>query len=76
MVPTQQGLERSDLVVLDIDQWLVVEVELAIGQRFAQIHVEFASCLHARVHLCFEEPISAAAIRLGFVQGHVGVLQQ
>ena len=42
MVPAQQRLEAADLVALEVDERLVVELELAVGERLAQ--VELAAC--------------------------------
>ena len=76
MVPAQQRLAADDPVVADVDQRLVVQLELAAHERLAQVDLQRAARLHARVHLRLEEAVGAAAVGLGAVQRHVGVLQQ
>ena len=46
MVPAQQRLEAADLVALEVDDRLVVELELAVRQRLAQIELQLAARLH------------------------------
>ena len=75
MVPPQQRFETADFVALQIDQRLIVQFEFAVRQRLAQIHLQLAPLLHARVHLRLEEPIRAASVGLGTVQRHVRILQ-
>ena len=48
MVPAQQRLQAADLVALEVDERLVVELELAVGQRLAQIELQLAARLHVR----------------------------
>ena len=39
MIPAQQGLEAACLVALDVDDWLVVEFELAIAELWVRVDV-------------------------------------
>src|SRR5207237_4623422 len=57
-------------------QRLVVELELLVRQRLAQVELEDAARLDGVRHLVTEEAIGAAAVGLGAVQRHVGVLEQ
>ena len=50
--------------LLEIDDRLVVELELALGERLAEIELERAARLHARVHVRLEEAVDAAASAL------------
>ena len=63
-------------LVAEIDDRLVVELELAGGQRPAQIDLHAAPLLHLRIHGRLEEAKGAAAILLGPVQRQVGVAHE
>ena len=64
------------LVGPQVDERLVVQLELAVGERLAQVELERAARLQPRVHLGLEEAVDAAPVRLGAIERHVGVLQQ
>ena len=64
------------MALVEIHHRLVVKLELAVIERFAQREFERAPVLHARIHLSLEEAIDAAAIGLGAVKRHVGILQK
>ena len=51
MVPAHQRLEAADLVALEIDDRLVVQLELAVGERLAQIELAAAprACMCASI---------------------------
>ena len=53
-----------------------MDLETAVGDGPAQLHLQRAPRLGARVHAGFEEAIGAASVALGAVQGKVGILQQ
>ena len=57
-------------------QRLVVQFEFAVCERPPQRDFERAPRLHTCVHGRLEEAIAAAAVGLGAVQRHVGVLQE
>ena len=76
MAPADQGLDPADLVGPEIDDGLVVQLELAGGQRLAQIVLHGAPHLHLRVHLRPEEAVGAAPVALGAVERQVGVADQ
>ena len=76
MVPADQRLERADPVGLEIEQRLVIELELAVGDRAPQIRFEPVARLRAGVHLGFEEAVGAAALALRLVEREVGMLEQ
>ena len=76
MVPAQQRLEAGDLAGLQVKDRLVVELELAVGDGLAQIELERPAQLQPLVHLALEEAVGAAAVALGKIERHVGVLQQ
>ena len=63
---------RDDLVVREIDQRLVGELELARRQRVAQVELERAARLDARIHVRLEEAEGAAPFRLGAIEREVG----
>ena len=76
MIPAQQRLAGRDPPGLEIDQRLVEQFEFLVGQRLAQIQFQDAAGLDGLRHLVAEEAEGAAAVGLGAIQRHVGVLQQ
>ena len=76
MRPAHQRLEADDRAGREIDERLVVHLELAAASAVAQIDLELAARLHARVHLGLEEAERALAVGLGAVERHIGVLEQ
>src|SRR6202008_3650785 len=76
MIPAQQRLEARDLAGLQQQDRLIMDLELAVGDRLAQVELEQAARLQPLVHLALEEAMGAAAVALGEVERHVGVLQQ
>ena len=55
MTPAEQRLERADAVLLEIEQRLVEQLELAALEREAEIGLELAALLRALVEALFEE---------------------
>ena len=76
MIPAQQRLAGRDPSRLEIDERLVEQLEFLVRQRLAQVELEDAARLDDLRHLVAEEAEGAAAVRLGAIQRHVGVLQQ
>ncbi len=76
VVPAHQRLEAGNLAGLQIKDRLVVNLELAVGDGLAQVELERAARLQTLVHLALEEAMGAAAVALGEVERHVGVLQE
>ena len=60
----------------EIDDRLVVELELAGGERLAQVVLHRAPRLHLRVHLRLEEAVGAAPVALGAIERQVGIADQ
>ena len=67
MPPAQQCLERADAVLLEVEQRLVDQLELASLQCQAQIRLQLTSLLGAFVEAFLEEGVSAAAGLLGAI---------
>ena len=76
MIPAHQRLEAGDLAGLQVENRLVVDLELAVGDGLAEVELQRAPQLQPLVHLALEEAVRAAAVALGEVERHVGVLQQ
>ena len=76
MLPADQRLAAGDPSVLEVDERLVVELELPVGERHPQRELEGPPRLHPRVHFRLEKPVGAASIGFGAIKRHVGVLQQ
>ena len=55
MAPTQQRFEPDDLA-FGVDQRLVIELQLARGQRRPQIELRARGAPNPRVHLRLKEP--------------------
>ena len=60
----------------ELGQRLVVDVELAIVERGAQVGLELAPLAQRLVHRRLVEAGEAAALGLGAVERHVGILDQ
>ena len=76
MVPAQQRLHGDELVAGEIDLRLIGERELAGRQRAAQVDLERAARLDARVHVRLEEAERAAPLGLGAIEREVGAFHQ
>ena len=76
MVPAQQRFAGGNPAGFEIDQRLIEQLELFVGQRLAQIKFQNAARLDGLRHFVAEEAEGAAAVRLGAIERHVGVLQQ
>jgi len=63
-MPAQQRLAATDLLGSEIDERLVVQLELAVDDRLAQIELERSPRLDALVHLGREEAEGAAPVGL------------
>ena len=75
MAPAQQRFAAHDLAAADVDDRLIVQCEVPIRQRLAQIELQFAPRLHRGLHGRLEETISAAARRFGAIESEVGALE-
>ncbi len=76
MVPAQQRLAALHRFAVEVHHGLVVQFELVVRQRLAELELEGAARFHARVHPGLEETIDGAAVRLRAVERHVGVLEK
>src|SRR5450432_1922641 len=62
VIPADQGLESADFVAREIHHRLIVELELAGGQRLAQVLFHDATALHLQIHRGLEKVERAASI--------------
>ena len=76
MIPAQQRFAGRYPAGFEIDQRLIEQLEFLVGQRLAQVQFQNAARLDGLRHLVAEEAEGAAAVRLGAIERHVGVLQQ
>src|ERR1700683_1157299 len=72
-MPANERLTRRDFSSLEIDERLIVEDELAVRQRLAQIELKRTPFLHASVHFRFEKSIGISAVGLASVERRIGV---
>jgi hypothetical protein len=73
MGPPDQGLRPDDDAVAGVDLWLVIQIQLAIRERLAQVARQRLAGLEGEVHFLLVELIVRAARVLRPVHGHVGV---
>ena len=76
MVPAQQPLKSSDLIVSDVDDRLIEQLEFAVEDRVSKIHLHFTALLHAHIHFGLEKPIGTATFKFGFVQSKISALDK
>src|SRR4051812_39373389 len=76
MPPAQQRLERADAVLLEIEQGLVEELELAALEREPEIGLQLPPLLRALVEAFLEECISPATCLLGAVEREIRAAEQ
>jgi len=76
MLPADQRLGAGDPQVVTAKPWLVVNFELLLGNRVAQLLFAFEALLQALVQFMAVEAPGTAAVGLGLVQGYVGAAQQ
>src|SRR3954447_1518280 len=76
MIPAQQRFTRPYPSRLEIDERLIEQLEFLVGQRLAQVQLQNTAGFDDLGHFVAEEAESAAAVRLGAIQRHVGVLQE
>ena len=76
MVPAYQRLERADAILLEIEERLVVELELAALDGQAEVGLELPTLLGALVEAFLEESEGTAASFLRAVKREVGAPQQ
>ena len=74
--PAHQRLEARKLVALQVQERLVVELELPVGEGSTQVPLELVAGAHASVHLVFEEPVPAPLLLLRAIEREVGVLEE
>ena len=76
MAPADERLEAAQLAARQADQRLQVQLELAVGDRAAQLVLDRQAAQDAGAQLGVEDLVAAAAALLGAVHGDVGVAQQ
>ena len=76
MIPTQQRFKAADAIFFQVIDRLIIQAELIVRQRLAQIEFEPAAALQSRIHFRFEETPCSAPIRLGTVKCDVGILEK
>src|SRR4030095_13017814 len=59
-----------------IEDRLIEELELTVGERLAQIDLQSAAQFHLGIHFRLEEPESRPPVRFGALKPHIGVLEK
>ena len=75
MVPAQQRFEAADPVLLEVEQRLIMEFQLAVRQRLPQIDLDRAAGLGSLVHRLFEKAIGSSAGLLRAVERKLRIAQ-
>jgi hypothetical protein len=55
---------------------MVVQLELVVGERVAQLDLMGAACARRDPHRILEKAVGVAALGLGFVEREIGVLEE
>ena len=76
VVPAQERLDAADAAVVERDQRLVDEVQLAVVERVAQAALELETLHRTLAHRVVEDLAARLAHLLGAVHRRVGVAQQ
>ena len=76
MIPAQQRLEAGDRAAAELGERLVMDLELLAADGQSEIGLELAALAQRLVHRRFVEAGEAAALRLGAVERHVGILDE
>ena len=76
MPPADQRLNAGNFVRLDVDDRMVMQLELIVRQRIAQIVLIGAAPAGLNAHRIVEKAVGVAALGLGSVQREVGILHQ
>ena len=76
MAPADQRLDPDQRAGGAIDLRLIADLQLALGQRQAQLGLGLAAQPQLPVHAGLEEAEAVPAAVLGPIQRHVGALQQ
>ena len=71
-----QRFEAEDLAAREIGERLVVDFELAMGERDAQVRLEQAALAQRLVHRRLVEADQAAPLALGAIEREVRILDQ
>ena len=75
MAPAQQRLAAGDPVVLQVEAGLIINLEAAVDDGLAQVHLQDAAGADLGVHVGLEEAMGAAAGGLGGVHRQIGIFQ-
>ena len=73
VAPAHQRLDGDDPALVEVDERLVVELELVVVERAAQVLLELEALHHAPAHAAVEQLEARAAAVLGAIHGDVGV---
>ena len=76
VLPAQQRLDADQREVVEAVDRLVVQHELVLFERRAQVELELVAVLDVGAHLRVEHRVAVLAGGLGLVQRHVRVAQQ
>ena len=74
MLPAHQRLEARQLLGRQVDDRLIEDADLVLGERFAQIALERDAVVAVGAHLGAEDLDAVGAAALGAVHGDLGLV--
>jgi hypothetical protein len=76
VLPAQEGLDAAYRHGLEVEDGLIDQEELIVGQGGVKTRLEGQAVDGGRLHLGLEEHAAVLPHRLGLVEGDVGIAQQ
>ena len=76
MRPADESLATDNLAIIAFDDWLIVNLEIIVGERISKAHLDDVPVAHALVHRFFKERKFSTARALCTVKREVGVFHQ
>ncbi len=76
MAPAHQRLEPDDGAGVEVDEWLVMNLQLLQSQCLAKHALDLHAVLELLVHDRIEDLHVIAAPILGLIHRHIGMLEQ
>ena len=76
MSPSDQRFDAGHLPGLDVDDGMIVQLELFVRQRVAQLDLVGAACARLHAHSILEKSVGVAALGLRLIEREIGVFHQ
>ena len=76
MFPANERFATNDALCLDVNEWLIMQLELPFEDRGAQVHFERMARLELQVHFTFEEAECPLSVELGAIKRDIRLFQK